>query len=101
MVLLKFSALPEAIGTKISSTFHYGSIKIQQYLKPTGAYYRSTFHYGSIKIATKLKNIEEKEKSTFHYGSIKISLKLIILELFLNLHSTMVLLKCIFTAFCV
>ena len=54
----------------------------------------STFHYGSIKIEEMENKFNVVFESTFHYGSIKIlNLQLDCFRGDNNLHSTMVLLK--------
>ena len=71
MVLLK-SKFSTVLLNIVTSTFHYGSIKIifsnVEYTKTL----KSTFHYGSIKIKFKLLVDLKDTASTFHYGSIKI-----------------------------
>ncbi len=72
MVLLKSSILNIFFIASYASTFHYGSIKIDDKFKLKISGVGSTFHYGSIKIMTKKAYYYCLLKSTFHYGSIKI-----------------------------
>ena len=56
----------------VSSTFHYGSIKIASKVAKSLTSISSTFHYGSIKISLGASEKTYCIGSTFHYGSIKI-----------------------------
>ena len=40
----------------MTSTFHYGSIKIRVFLMLSKSQKQSTFHYGSIKMKMNMKN---------------------------------------------
>ena len=93
MVLLKSSILNIFFIASYASTFHYGSIKIDDKFKLKISGVGSTFHYGSIKMVTTLCMLRSVSRSTFHYGSIKILLISVLTNLFTYLHSTMVLLK--------
>ena len=74
MVLLKSSKFSTVLLKIVTSTFHYGSIKMK--LESLGGSLSSisTFHYGSIKIHNIIIKIKKLNLSTFHYGSIKICL---------------------------
>ena len=93
MVLLKFSNITSDFKPFTTSTFHYGSIKINENLVGVINKYKSTFHYGSIKIERKNQTRNILRKSTFHYGSIKIKRSVAKSTSLDDLHSTMVLLK--------
>ena len=69
---IKIEQVEDALFKCCTSTFHYGSIKMAGMFIIKRAVALSTFHYGSIKISVGVGYGEKSDRSTFHYGSIKI-----------------------------